>query len=524
MLNIKEDIISKINSKTLLEHCFDNLELKSNWNRDCGKKISALGNKNMEGPSWLCIGINDSGDIGNNSESWVKDTEEIISQHINQFLDPCQACKTISCHELDNKYFIIIHFENPGAVVYWDKKAYKTSGTTILEMQPEEIMGLTIKLPGLTDYTSQEYTGRVQNDLIEKYALVISEKRRETSLASLNSLSPEKVLQRIGIKNKNVCKILFGNTPYRTVYYDKKQNPLINESHEGLYKILDDDFISHVQEWSKQKLNVQTNPYPYSALREALANAVAHAAYFEEHGDIILEIYPDKLTISNLCLSDSIYFANKWFSNAHKTINNTLMETLRLSGYVDELGRGKNRIFSESLKNGKKPPLVIIEEAGRLKRWRLFLYGGTEDRLQLTLLKQLREMYKDEHKALMANALVLWSGQPVKIIKRYIEGESQALFIEILKDLRSPIFYYRENEEIVLRRWFKVLLAEGKESKQLTAAEEKDAFEFARDIQTKYHNGFLTPKDLRDLLDLGDTQSSHVMSSKLLKNGKVRVR
>jgi len=142
------------------------------------------------------------------------------------------------------------------------------------------------------------------------------------------------------------------------------------------------------------------------------------------------------------------------------------------------------------------------------------------------LLKQLMERYKDEHKALIANALVLWSGQPVKIIKRFMEGESQALFIEILKDLRGPIFYYRENDEIVLRRWVKVLLAEGKESKQLTAAEEKDAFEFARDIQTKYHNSFVTPKDLRDLLDLGDTKSSHVMSSKLLKKwqseGKVK--
>jgi len=214
MLNIKEDIISKINSKTLLEHRFDNLELKSNWNRDCGKKISALGNKNMEGPSWLCVGINDTGDICDTNEAWVKDTQEIISQHINQYLDPYQACKNISCHDLDNKWFIIIHFKNPGAVVYWDKKAYKTSGTTIQEMEPEEIMGLTIRLPGLADYTSQEYKGRVQNDLIEKYALVVSEKRRETSLASLSSLSPEKVLQRIGIRNKNACKIL-GKVPFK---------------------------------------------------------------------------------------------------------------------------------------------------------------------------------------------------------------------------------------------------------------------------------------------------------------------
>ena len=66
--------------------------------------------------SWLCVGINDSGEICNNNESWAKTTEETISQHINQYLDPQQACQSISCHKLNNKWFIIIQFKNPGAV------------------------------------------------------------------------------------------------------------------------------------------------------------------------------------------------------------------------------------------------------------------------------------------------------------------------------------------------------------------------------------------------------------------------
>lgn len=517
MLKIKEDIISKINEGTLLEHQYDNLELKSSWDQDCGRKISAFANKNLRELSWLCVGINDIGEICNNKESWAKTTEETISQHVNQYLDPQQACQSISCHKLNDKWFIIIQFNNPGAVVYWNKKAYKTSGTTISEMEPEDIMGLTVTLPGLSDYTAQNFQGSFQNDLVKKYTLIVSEKRKDSVLKSIKDLSPDQALDRIGIKNKNTSNILFGSCRYRVVYYDKQQRPIKNETQEGVYQIIHDDFIQHIQEWSKQQINIRTNPYPDLALKEALANAVAHAAYFENNGDIIIEIFPEKISISNLCLRESTYFANKWFSNAHQTINKTLMETLRLSGYVDELGRGKNLIFSESLKYGKKAPQVVIEKSGRYSRWRLILYGGVQDELQLKLLSQLKERYKDEQKALIANALILWQGQPVANLKSYIEGETQNLFVEILKDIDGPIFYYQEKDTIVLRRWVKVLLGEGKESKQLTADEEKDTYEFVKKIRLDYHHGYVTPKDLRDMASLGNTKSSHVMSSQLLK-------
>lgn len=516
MIKIKEDIISKINEGTLVEYRYDNLELKSSWDQDGGKKISAFSNKNLEGDCWLCVGVNDHGAIQERDELWAKGTEEIISQQINQFLDPQQSCLSITCHQLNDKWFVIIQFNNPGAVVYWDEKAYRTSGTTISEMNPKEIMGLTVNLPGLSDYTAQRFNGTFNNDLVKQYILNVSKKGKSIAIETLKDLPPNQTLERLGIRDKNTCNILFGNCPYRVVYYDKQNNPVENISEEGIYKIINDDFVQGIQEWSKQQLNMSTNPYPNLALREALANAVAHAAYFENNGDIIIEIFPEKISISNLCLHESTYFANKWFSNAHETINRTLMETLRLSGYVDELGRGKNLIFSESLKYGKKAPQVIIEKSGRFSRWRLLVYGGTKDKVQLKLLSQLRERYKDEQKALIANALVLWRGQPVANLRQYIEGEAKNLFAEVLRDINGPIFYYKEKDTIVLRRWVEVLLGEGKASKQLTPAEEEHVYESVKKIRLNYYKGYVTPKDLRDAADLGNTSSSQVMSSQLL--------
>lgn len=525
MIKIKEDIISRINEGTLVEYRYDNLELRSSWDQDCGKKMSALSNKNLKGARWLCVGVNDHGRILEGDESWAKKTEEIISQHINQYLDPQQSCQSITCHQLNDKWFIIIQLTNPGDVVNWNGKAYRTSGTTISEMNPKERMGLTFNLPGLSDYTAQCFNGTFHNGLVEQYILNVSKKRKASAIEVLKGLPLGQALARLGIRNKNACNILFGNCQYRVVYYDKQSNPVKSISEQGIYGIIDDDFVQNIQEWCKQQLNINTNPYPNLVLREALANAVAHAAYFKNDGDIIIEIFPEKISISNLCLNESVYFANKWFSHAHETINRTLMETLRLSGYVDELGRGKNLIFSESLRYGKKAPQVIIEKSGRFNRWRLLIYGGTTDKVQLKLLGQLRERYKDEQKALVANALVLWRGQPVTTLRQYMEGEAKNLFAEVLRDINGPIFYHRETDTIVLRRWVRVLLGEGKASKQLTPAEEEDVHDLVRKICLDYHHGYVSPKQFRDLADLGHTSSSRVMSSKLLnkwvKEGKL---
>lgn len=257
--------------------------------------------------------------------------------------------------------------------------------------------------------------------------------------------------------------------------------------------------------------------YPIRALREGIANAVAHAAYFEQHGDVLVEVYPDKLVISNLCLPEAAHFANKWFSRSRNTINRLLMEVLRIAGYVDELGRGKNLLFSESLKAGKRVPIVEVEKAGQFSRWRLHLYGGVRDEIQLRLLGRLRDLYKNEHKAMVASALVLWSNRPVSDIAKYIDGESKPHFQEIISDINGPVFFYEKRDELVPQRWVRVLLEEGKDSKALTVAEEEHLRRFVYDICGKYQGGIITPKELRKLAHMGETRSEKSLTSTLLR-------
>jgi len=522
MIETMEEILSLISEHRLQEYRATNIELKSSWDQDNGKKISAFSNRISDFPHWMCVGIADDGSLCGYNESWAKRTEEIISQHINKCLDPQIACLGISCHQLDNKWFILIKYSNPGSVVYWNNSAHKAAGTTIELMTPEEIMQLTVSLPGLTDFSAQAWSGQYDQSKVVHFATTVSERRRETPLASISSLSPDYILERLGIKQTNTQRILFGDIGYRVVKYDRDGNPISNTAYVGLYGMLRPSFIDEIQEWSKAQLDITSEAYPIKALKEGLANAVAHAAYFDSVGDIIVELFPDRVCISNLCLRESQYFANKWFSRSHKTINRVLMETLRLAGFVDELGRGKNLIFAESLKNGTKPPEVVLEKGGRYDRWRLYLYGGLKDKAQLRIFDRLKEKYGDEQKALIANALVLWRGHTVSDIRQYVDGESSRIFAEVLTDLGGPIFYYQQKDQIVLRRWVSVLLGEGKDSKQLSAAEEADLLDFASKLQLDYYRGYITPKELRNLAGMGNSSSEIVLSSQILRNWKER--
>jgi predicted HTH transcriptional regulator len=520
------DILSELATGTLQEHRHPNLELKESWREEHGPKLSALANHVEQPLGWMVIGVDNNGATVGRDEKWAINAEEVISQHLNAHFDPVQACGEISAVDTTHGWIVVIKAANPGAVVYWKMKAYKKAGTTTAEMRPDEVLELTIKLPGLTDYSKQPWTGPVSESLVSSYMSSVAARQKDPAIAERRGATSEQLLARLNLLGRNASRILFGDTSYRVVLYDKEGVPQQNAKQHGLYELVSGRFVDQVQVWAQRQLGVTAEPFPRLALKEAFANTVAHAAYFENDGEVTVEVFPDRIVISNLCLPESGFFANKWFSRSRKTVNNLLMEALRIGGFVDELGRGKNLIFRESILSGKRPPEVSIEKAGRYDRWRLFLYGGTSDPVQLRMLQRIQETYSDPHKALIANALVLWRNRPISEIRNFIDGESLPLFAEVISDLSGPIFYWQEQDRIVLRRWASVLLDEGKDSKTLTLAEEKDLYDFAYDLRTRYYRGVLTPKDLRKLAAMGETASERTTSANLLKKwvaeGKIR--
>ena len=217
MLKTIEELIDAISQGKVREHQYDNIELKSDWDTSYGNKISALANKPNRKVCWLVIGVDDLGGIVAHDEHWAIKKEEIISQHINQNLDPMQACQGINSYCLNNYWVIVVKIKNPGDVVKWKHTAYKASGTTMAEMRPEEVMQMTIQLPGLTDYSKQIYDKDISPELSETFKNKLLETREEMQINYKKS-DPQEIFDAIKISKTNTCKILFGETRYRQIF------------------------------------------------------------------------------------------------------------------------------------------------------------------------------------------------------------------------------------------------------------------------------------------------------------------
>jgi len=509
MLKNTDDVISSIEAGTISEHLHQNLELKEQWDQKHGNKLSALANKLDQISCLLVVGVSDTGKVVGKDEKWAKQTEENISQHINKLLDPIQACKKIECRDTGRGWIVVITIQNSGEVTYWGDHSYVAAGTTTKQMTPEEVLQLRIQLPGLTDYSKQYHKSTYNKSIIQRFSSEVAKKSTLLEKSGEGD-DPEECLRTLGLFERQAARLLFGKASYRVVTFDEEEEPTSNEKHEGLLSLLLPESIQAI-------CHKDGNHFSEKALKEALANAVAHSAYFESDGDIIIEIHPNRIVVANLCLQESTYFANRWFSRSHKTVNGLLMETLRVAGYVDELGRGKNLIFSESIRNGRRAPEVHIENAGKYQRWKLTIYGGKEDEKLIRLLNRCREIFQDEKKSLIALALVLWHERPVKEIRQFVDGDFDRQFAEVLTHLNGPLLYRGDDQQIIMRRWVKVLLGEGKDSKALSSAEEESLRQAAYDIQMKYKGGEITPFELRRLASMGNTKSEITLSSVILR-------
>src|SRR5881394_350974 len=119
MLKTVDDVVSELDNARTGEHLHINLELKETWHQDHGDKISALANKINQPTTFLVVGVGDDGTIRGRDEKWAKKTEEVISQHVNQRLDPVQACKAISCKKTFGGWVVVVTIQNAGEVTYW---------------------------------------------------------------------------------------------------------------------------------------------------------------------------------------------------------------------------------------------------------------------------------------------------------------------------------------------------------------------------------------------------------------------
>ncbi len=453
---------------------------------------------------FLVIGVEDDGTLSGHQEKWLASTLENVSQHFNQFLDPSISLLDITTEDIEGNKVIICTIKNPGVVVKWQENAYLGNGTTKKKLKADEILELSLSLPGLIDLSKRIVNYQPDEKLVEDFCEMGNFEYDEYSL------------NRLHLNNSKCGELLFGNTKYRFVTYNQNADVLTNETHKGLLGLLSQELNEKIRKYYIPYLN-DTYRISDDMIREAIGNCVGHAAFQENDGEIIIELHPNRIIFSNLSYPEYTSLANKWFSSAHKSPNPFLMETLRLANKVDELGRGKKKLFSECLVNGFHAPVVTISDAGRYKRWSLLIPFEESSERYNNLQTLLKEEYQgNTEKSLIAYALVLWSDKPFSEIKNYFDTHESKIAAEIISDIKGPFFYWKEHDKIILQRWVKILLEEGRASKGFTVHEEEELYKRCKDMHNKYHNGYITTAQLRETSHLSSSKSDSNLCSRLL--------
>ena len=343
----------------------------------------------------------------------------------------------------------------------------------------------------------------------------------------VNTTTPQKILKKLNIIKTNTAGILFGSFSYRIVNFNIDGDILDQSEKQGLYNILSDDFVEQIQSRSRKKgthvegssTTVQEEmPYPVKALREILANAVAHSLYQKNNGDIVVEIHPNKITVRNNCSPEAKLFVNKWLSRIYKPMNKHLMNTLRAARITDEQGTGKMRILRLMLESGKREPIIEFNEYNHYCTWSITLCNDETNKALKSLAEELKDKFTENDQWRMAIALLLWRKRSWKEVKQYLDEYNKDVAEQVLKNEHCPVFRYQDG--FYTKRWAMVRLT-GRVTRQFNESEKTIIFKLLR---SNTINGHISSEQARKIIGLSDHQSEKSQLSALFKEWKQKSR
>ena len=194
------------------------------------------------------------------------------------------------------------------------------------------------------------------------------------------SLSTEDTLINLGVAEKrerelflnNAGMLFFAKNPGKFFLSSKVicVNYQTNEKVDVLdRKIFDNGIINNIQEainYVKKHINVRFEiktakrkeilQYPEEAFRESIVNAVMHRDYVDDSQDVLIEIFKNKIIISNS--GGLVKGLNpEDFGKRSITRNSIIANLLSRTEYVEKLGTGINRIKKAMQELGLPKPI-----------------------------------------------------------------------------------------------------------------------------------------------------------------------
>lgn len=340
-----------------------NLEFKEEVTKTFLKTVSAYSNYN---DGKIIFGVSDDGNIigvNNLKENCIR-----IENMINDSIEPVPRFN-IDIKEVNNGNIIILMVEKgKDTPYYYNKRAYKRSDSSTLEVDRFDLRRLTLK--GLnTDYEEMEALSQdlefniLESRLTEKLGI---EKMTSDILKTLNlynrngfyNIAAELLADKNNIKFSGIDIVRFGTNINQILYRETIDKTSLISQYDKAIEIFD---RYYQYEEIKGYERIKKELVPKEAFREALANAIVHRVW-DINSYIQISMFNDKVEINSPGgLPEGISKDEYLYRNISLLRNPIIAGIFYRLNIIEKFGTGVMRINEEYLDSIAKPSFDISE-------------------------------------------------------------------------------------------------------------------------------------------------------------------
>lgn len=333
-------------------------EWKESWKDEYLKTLCAFAN--TEGGT-LTVGIDDNGvAIG------VRNPERLLKVLPDTIRNKLGIVPFVTLDDVNGKDVVSIRVEKSPATVTLDGKFYMRSGSTTQLISGRELEMHLLNRIG-TPWTEEPMNGVSVSDLVPEAILTFKNMGVDAGRLTPDdaSLDSESLLDKLDLFRDGMLKrsaiLLFHPRPERFIpsatvkigmfdgpellFHDELTGPLIIVANRVVDLVNTKYSISPVS--YKGIVRMETRPYPMTAVREAVMNAIVHNDYSSQ-APIQIKVFPDRLTIYNSGNLPTGWTIDK-LMNSHRSVprNPSMANVFFRAGLIESFGRGIDMIMSQ---------------------------------------------------------------------------------------------------------------------------------------------------------------------------------
>lgn len=359
-----------------MEH--QSLEWKSTWKDDHLREICAFAN--AQG-GVLCIGLDDNGRIVGVPESAAR---KLLENLPNKVRDITGVQVDVNLHSEDGRYWVEVVVPAVCTPVSCRGEFYYRSGSVCQQLTGSALTHFLLEKTG-TQWDSIP-VDRIQPSELDSISFEIFRrealKNRRMSADDFE-ISREELLRRLELLDeqgrlRRAALLLFHPNPTRwfagafikigffandaeILYDDTLEGSLFRQAEQVIELI----YTKYMRAWIEYDgvTRVDRYPFPRTAIREAVYNAIIHADY-SSGVPIQIRVYDKKLVIYNQARIPMLWVQEGALDkHGSKTINPLVARAFYRAGYVESWGRGIQRIADSCREYGTAPQIYYFTDS-----------------------------------------------------------------------------------------------------------------------------------------------------------------